>query len=46
MKLSIRFRLARSNGLYGASTGASAAAPTLTTTITVDTTATGERRKA
>ncbi len=46
MKLSIRLRLARSNGSYGASTDARAEAPTHTTTINVDTTATGERRNA
>ena len=43
--LSIRFRLARSNGLYGASTGASRAPPTHSTTSKVDTIATGDRRK-
>ncbi len=44
VKLSIRFRLAKSYGLDGATSGASRAAPPNTTTISVATTATGERR--
>ena len=45
LKLSIRFRLARSNGLCGAIHGASAAARISTAAMVADSTAIGERRK-
>jgi len=46
LKLSSRLRLARSNGLCGAMSGAITAPSTQTATIPAETTAIGERRKA